>query len=83
MRFHHSYLTIAQSAWSSFTLPQFVFEQPAVSILVPVALGTTVGYANRRKSCLHTFADIDSTQALLTYNFQRETRRTSILQSAR
>ncbi|OCK81030.1 TspO/MBR-related protein [Lepidopterella palustris CBS 459.81] len=29
------------------TLPKFVFEQPAVSILLPIALGTGVGYSTR------------------------------------
>ncbi|TKX25564.1 putative TspO/MBR family protein [Elsinoe australis] len=33
----------------SLTLPNLVFEQPAISILLPVALGTAVGYANRPK----------------------------------
>ena len=29
-------------------LPSFVFEQPAILILLPVALGTGVGYSTRR-----------------------------------
>lgn len=32
------------------TLPQFVFENPAVSILLPITLGTAVGFAVRRTS---------------------------------
>lgn len=32
----------------SITLPGFIFENPAVSILLPVALGTAIGYSQRR-----------------------------------
>jgi len=31
----------------SITLPSVVFEQPALSILLPLALGNAVGYASR------------------------------------
>ncbi|KAF2226598.1 TspO/MBR family-domain-containing protein [Elsinoe ampelina] len=31
----------------SLTLPNFIFEQPAVSILLPVVLGAGIGYATR------------------------------------
>ncbi|CAC9891845.1 unnamed protein product [Aureobasidium pullulans] len=31
------------------TLPSFIFEKPAVSVLLPVALGTAVGYSTRRE----------------------------------
>lgn len=34
---------------SSITLPAFLFENSAASILLPVALGTAVGYSNRPK----------------------------------
>jgi translocator protein len=34
----------------SLTLPSVIFEQPAVAILVPLALGNIIGYATRRKS---------------------------------
>ena len=33
---------------SSLTLPNFIFEQPAVSILLPIALGTGVGFTFQR-----------------------------------
>lgn len=32
----------------SLTLPTFVFAQPAVAVLLPVALGTAVGFSTRR-----------------------------------
>lgn len=46
----------------SLTLPTFVFEQPAVSILLPVVLGSAVGYATRRKctSCSEGMVDVVS-----------------------
>lgn len=31
------------------TLPSFIFEKPAISVLLPVALGTAVGYSTRRE----------------------------------
>lgn len=31
----------------SLTLPGFVFEQPAVAILLPIAAGTAVGFSTR------------------------------------
>ena len=33
----------------SLTLPPFIFEQPAVSVLVPVVLGTAVGFSMQRE----------------------------------
>jgi benzodiazapine receptor len=33
----------------ALTLPHQVFENAAASILLPIALGTAVGYAARRK----------------------------------
>lgn len=33
----------------SLTLPSAVFENPASSILLPIALGTAVGFGTRRK----------------------------------
>jgi len=40
---------------SSLTLPSVLFEQPAAAILLPMALGTAVGFSNKREllSCLH------------------------------
>lgn len=35
---------------SGLTLPNVVFQQPAISILLPIALGTAVGYANSPKA---------------------------------
>ena len=32
------------------TLPSVVFENPAASILLPIALGTAVGFSIQRKS---------------------------------
>jgi hypothetical protein len=32
----------------ALTLPRFVFEQPAVAILLPVVCGAGIGYATRR-----------------------------------
>lgn len=32
----------------SLTIPSAVFEHPAASILLPVALGTAIGYSTRR-----------------------------------
>src|ERR1700722_1122475 len=40
--------SIMTSFIPSLALPSFVFEQPAISILLPVALGTGVGYSTRR-----------------------------------
>ena len=34
----------------SITLPGQIFAQPAASILLPIVLGTSVGFAIRRKS---------------------------------
>lgn len=34
----------------SMTLPSMLFEQPAAAILLPVALGTAVGFSNKRES---------------------------------
>ena len=34
----------------SITLPGQIFAQPAASILLPIVLGTSVGFAVRRKS---------------------------------
>lgn len=37
----------------ALTLPHQVFENAAASILLPIALGTAVGYSSRRESmCL-------------------------------
>ena len=33
----------------ALTIPYSVFANPAASILLPVALGTAVGYSTRRK----------------------------------
>lgn len=38
----------------SITLPGVLFEQPAASILLPVVLGTAVGYSNRRMHIFYT-----------------------------
>jgi benzodiazapine receptor len=32
----------------SITIPQAVFLQPAASIVLPIALGSAVGYSTRR-----------------------------------
>lgn len=32
----------------NLTLPSFVFNNPAVSILLPIALGTAVGFGTQR-----------------------------------
>lgn len=39
----------------SLTLPSFVFEQPAIAILLPVVAGAAVGYSTRRENttCPH------------------------------
>ena len=37
-------------------LPQAVFANPAASILLPIALGTAVGYSTRRTSTLAVYA---------------------------
>lgn len=34
----------------SITIPGYVFAQPAASILLPVVLGTSIGFAIRRMS---------------------------------
>ena len=39
----------------SITLPGYVFENPAVSILVPIAAGTLVGYSTRPKETQKTY----------------------------
>ena len=39
----------------SLTLPGQVFANPAASILLPIALGTGIGFAVRR-TLFHTFA---------------------------
>jgi hypothetical protein len=31
------------------TLPSFIFEKPAISVLLPIAAGTAVGYSTRRE----------------------------------
>ncbi|KAF2756655.1 TspO/MBR-related protein [Pseudovirgaria hyperparasitica] len=42
----------------SMTLPRFVFEAPAASILLPVALGTAIGYSTRPKRTKATYATL-------------------------
>ncbi|KAG9907949.1 TspO/MBR-related protein, partial [Aureobasidium melanogenum] len=37
------------------TLPSFIFEKPAASVLLPVALGTAVGYSTRPKETQNTY----------------------------
>ncbi|KAF2118319.1 TspO/MBR-related protein [Lophiotrema nucula] len=39
----------------SITLPQFVFEQPAVAVLLPVLCGTAIGYSTRPKQTQATY----------------------------
>lgn len=39
----------------SLTIPAFVFEQPAASILLPIALGTAVGFAARPDETQKTY----------------------------
>ncbi|KAF2270595.1 TspO/MBR-related protein [Lojkania enalia] len=39
----------------SLTLPKFVFEQPAVSVLFPVVCGTAVGYSTRPDKTQRTY----------------------------
>jgi len=39
----------------SFTLPAVVFEQPAASILLPIAAGTAVGFSSRPKQVQNTY----------------------------
>ncbi|KAF2151353.1 hypothetical protein K461DRAFT_295414 [Myriangium duriaei CBS 260.36] len=39
----------------SLTLPNFAFEQPAVSILLPVVLGSGVGWSTRPKETQETY----------------------------
>jgi hypothetical protein len=34
----------------SLTLPNFIFEQPAVAILLPVVAGAAIGYSTRRET---------------------------------
>ena len=36
----------------SLTLPAFAFEQPLVSVLLPVAAGTAIGFSTQRKHTL-------------------------------
>ena len=36
----------------ALTIPHAVFANPATSVLLPIALGTAVGYASRRE-CPH------------------------------
>lgn len=43
-------VAIMTSYIPSLTLPSAVFANPAASILLPVALGTAVGFTLRRKS---------------------------------
>jgi len=40
---------------SSLTFPRFVFEQPAVSILLPVVCGASIGYATRPDQTKKTY----------------------------
>jgi benzodiazapine receptor len=40
---------------SSLTLPSFVFDKPAVAILLPLALGNAIGFVTRRKLSLLLF----------------------------
>lgn len=42
----------------SLTIPAFVFEQPAASILVPIALGTAVGFAARPDETKKTYNNL-------------------------
>jgi benzodiazapine receptor len=37
----------------SLTLPSFVFDNPAVAILLPVVAGTAIGYSNKRRLFLN------------------------------
>lgn len=39
----------------SLTLPTYIFESPAASILLPVALGTAVGFSTRPKETQNTY----------------------------
>lgn len=39
----------------SITLPAAVFSNPAASILLPIALGSAVGFSVQRKLLLHLF----------------------------
>lgn len=39
----------------SLTLPSFIFEQAAASILLPVTLGTAVGFSTRPKETQDTY----------------------------
>lgn len=39
----------------SLTLPRVVFEQPAVSILVPLALGNAIGFLTRPRETKNTY----------------------------
>ncbi|KAG5932042.1 hypothetical protein E4U53_001512 [Claviceps sorghi] len=42
----------------SLTLPSAVFEHPAASILLPVALGTAIGYSTRPKETKRLYASL-------------------------
>ncbi|EMC93674.1 hypothetical protein BAUCODRAFT_150953 [Baudoinia panamericana UAMH 10762] len=42
----------------SMTLPAFIFEQPAASILLPVAAGTLVGFGTQPKKTQKTYMEI-------------------------
>lgn len=42
----------------ALTLPRQIFENPAASILFPVALGTAVGYGSSRSNTLKTYSRI-------------------------
>lgn len=36
----------------SLTLPSVIFENAALSVLLPIAAGTAVGFSTQRKTCI-------------------------------
>jgi benzodiazapine receptor len=37
----------------SLTLPSVIFENAALSVLLPIAAGTAVGFSTQRKTIIH------------------------------
>jgi len=52
----------------SLTLPSAVFANPAASILLPIALGTTIGFTMSRMSLLFQFCPLST---LLNHSLTR------------
>jgi len=45
----------------SLTLPSVIFENAALSVLLPIAAGTAVGFSTQRKSLINTSTTTIST----------------------